>query len=413
MERAAARPERGRRVRRRRHHRRGLRRAPRHRLPRDRTGRVHARHRLGAGARAARGRAARRALDRPLGARAALGAVVRVPLGSRRRRSRSRSIIDLGVQLAVAFAEPGGGPDEAMQAVVQAPLVEETAKGIGVLLIFAFSRSHFDGPVDGLVYAATAAAGFAFTENILYFGAALAEGGGERAGRDLRGARHLLAVRPRAVHRVHRHRDRHRRAPRRRGRRRRLVPARALAARCCCTRSGTARSRSRPTRSGSTSPCRCRSSSARCCSRCFLRRAGGAHHPRPTRRVRRGRLVQPRRGRDARHTRRPTSGAGVGAGADAAAHGRDAQADHGCHAPRVHQAATDDRARRRGARPSTSRRSSRRSPPTGPSSCADGRGARCLPLPFGATPRTRKLAALWCGTADISTGRRVLGFQSA
>ena len=91
-------------------------------------------------------------------------------------------IIDLGVQLALAFAEPGGSPDEALQAVLLAPLVEETAKGIGVLLIFAFSRSHFDGPVDGLVYAATAAAGFAFTENILYFGTALAEGGASELG---------------------------------------------------------------------------------------------------------------------------------------------------------------------------------------------------------------------------------------
>ena len=79
-------------------------------------------------------------------------------------------VVDLGVQLTMAFAEPGGSPDEAVQAVVQAPLVEESAKGIGVLLIYAFSRSHFDGPVDGLVYAATVAAGFAFTENILYFG---------------------------------------------------------------------------------------------------------------------------------------------------------------------------------------------------------------------------------------------------
>jgi RsiW-degrading membrane proteinase PrsW (M82 family) len=85
-------------------------------------------------------------------------------------------IVDLGVQLALAFAA-SGQPDEAMQAVVQAPIVEELAKGIGVLLIFAFRRSHFDGPVDGLVYGATVAAGFAFTENILYFGAALAEGG--------------------------------------------------------------------------------------------------------------------------------------------------------------------------------------------------------------------------------------------
>ncbi|AWB96814.1 PrsW family intramembrane metalloprotease [Agromyces badenianii] len=91
-------------------------------------------------------------------------------------------VVDLGLQLAMAFAEPGGTPDEALQAVVQAPIVEELAKGIGVLLIFAFSRSHFDGPVDGLVYAATVAAGFAFTENVLYFGAALAEGGAETLG---------------------------------------------------------------------------------------------------------------------------------------------------------------------------------------------------------------------------------------
>lgn len=62
-------------------------------------------------------------------------------------------------------------------AVIQAPIVEELAKGIGVLLIFLVARRHFDGPVDGIVYAATVAAGFAFTENILYFGAEL--GGGE------------------------------------------------------------------------------------------------------------------------------------------------------------------------------------------------------------------------------------------
>ncbi|TYL52320.1 PrsW family intramembrane metalloprotease [Agromyces mariniharenae] len=91
-------------------------------------------------------------------------------------------VVDLGIQLAVAYAESGATLDEAMQAVVQAPIVEETAKGIGVLLIYAFSRSHFDGPVDGLVYGATVAAGFAFTENILYFGAALIEGGAEELG---------------------------------------------------------------------------------------------------------------------------------------------------------------------------------------------------------------------------------------
>jgi RsiW-degrading membrane proteinase PrsW (M82 family) len=91
-------------------------------------------------------------------------------------------LVDLGVQLFTALSNPAGTTDEAVQAVVQAPIVEELAKGIGILLIYAFSRAHFDGPVDGLVYAATVAAGFAFTENILYFGVALIEGGAGELG---------------------------------------------------------------------------------------------------------------------------------------------------------------------------------------------------------------------------------------
>lgn len=91
-------------------------------------------------------------------------------------------VVDLGVQIAVAATTAGGSSNEVAQAVVQAPIVEELAKGIGVLLVFLFSRSHFDGPVDGLVYAATVAAGFAFTENILYFGTSLIEGGAAELG---------------------------------------------------------------------------------------------------------------------------------------------------------------------------------------------------------------------------------------
>jgi protease PrsW len=63
-------------------------------------------------------------------------------------------------------------------AVVVAPVVEESIKGTGVLIIFLAWRRFFDGPVDGLVYAATVAAGFAFVENITYFGAAIAESAG-------------------------------------------------------------------------------------------------------------------------------------------------------------------------------------------------------------------------------------------
>ncbi len=62
-------------------------------------------------------------------------------------------------------------------AAIQAPLVEESAKGLGLLVIFLVARKHFDGPVDGVVYAAWVAGGFAFTENILYFGTKLLDAG--------------------------------------------------------------------------------------------------------------------------------------------------------------------------------------------------------------------------------------------
>ncbi|WP_396657010.1 PrsW family intramembrane metalloprotease [Microbacterium oxydans] len=69
---------------------------------------------------------------------------------------------------------------EEFGAVVQAPVVEELWKGLGVFLIFLLARRAFDGPVDGIVYGALVGAGFAFTENIQYFGVSLIEGGGEQ-----------------------------------------------------------------------------------------------------------------------------------------------------------------------------------------------------------------------------------------
>ncbi|MEO3933391.1 PrsW family intramembrane metalloprotease [Micrococcaceae bacterium Sec7.4] len=73
-------------------------------------------------------------------------------------------------------AGPASGLDYTTFAVtVQAPVVEEFAKSLGLLLLLLFARKHFDGPVDGVVFAFTIAAGFAFTENILYFGRAIAE----------------------------------------------------------------------------------------------------------------------------------------------------------------------------------------------------------------------------------------------
>ncbi|MCU1446881.1 MAG: PrsW family intrarane metalloprotease [Cryobacterium sp.] len=86
-------------------------------------------------------------------------------------------IFDLGLQIVIAVSGAGSPGGDFMSAVVQAPLVEEAAKGFGLLLLFWIIRGQFNGPIDGVVYAAMIAAGFAFSENIQYFGLAMLEGG--------------------------------------------------------------------------------------------------------------------------------------------------------------------------------------------------------------------------------------------
>ncbi len=59
-----------------------------------------------------------------------------------------------------------------------APLVEETLKGLAVLAVFLIFRHEFDSILDGIVYAAIAAMGFAATENAYYiFSYGYQEGG--------------------------------------------------------------------------------------------------------------------------------------------------------------------------------------------------------------------------------------------
>ncbi|MBN9181678.1 MAG: PrsW family intramembrane metalloprotease, partial [Microbacterium sp.] len=87
--------------------------------------------------------------------------------------------IALGVDLLLTLAIGVGdtGTRDAFRTVVQAPIVEEFAKGLGVLIIFVSARRAFDGPVDGVVYGALVGAGFAFTENIQYFAISFVDGG--------------------------------------------------------------------------------------------------------------------------------------------------------------------------------------------------------------------------------------------
>ncbi|MEE1617648.1 PrsW family glutamic-type intramembrane protease [Brachybacterium sp. J144] len=55
-------------------------------------------------------------------------------------------------------------------AVIQAPVIEEAMKSLGLVALLIWGRKYIAGPIDGVVYASLIAGGFAFTENILYFG---------------------------------------------------------------------------------------------------------------------------------------------------------------------------------------------------------------------------------------------------
>jgi RsiW-degrading membrane proteinase PrsW (M82 family) len=80
---------------------------------------------------------------------------------------------------SLVLLQQSGQDPQTMRAVVVAPVIEESLKGAGVLILVLFRRREFDGVVDGIVYAGITAAGFAFAENILYLGRAYHESGGE------------------------------------------------------------------------------------------------------------------------------------------------------------------------------------------------------------------------------------------
>jgi len=68
---------------------------------------------------------------------------------------------------------------ETFALVISAPIVEETGKAAILFLFFFFKKDEFDGVIDGIVYAALVALGFAMTENVLYYGKAALGGGGQ------------------------------------------------------------------------------------------------------------------------------------------------------------------------------------------------------------------------------------------
>ncbi|WP_067971343.1 PrsW family intramembrane metalloprotease [Nocardiopsis trehalosi] len=77
------------------------------------------------------------------------------------------------------WAVPMFGPDAGafITTAVGAPLVEESAKGLVLLILLFRRRYEIDSYTDGVIYGAMVATGFAFTENILYFLSAYFESG--------------------------------------------------------------------------------------------------------------------------------------------------------------------------------------------------------------------------------------------
>ena len=76
-------------------------------------------------------------------------------------------------------------------APIAAPLVEETAKGLGVVLLFLFIRAEFDNMRDGFVYGALVGAGFTWMEAALYVAQGFEQFGTAPFGMQL-GARYAL-----------------------------------------------------------------------------------------------------------------------------------------------------------------------------------------------------------------------------
>ena len=84
-------------------------------------------------------------------------------------------LVDLGMIALIGLDDSAAR--DFFSTVIQAPVVEEAAKALGLFLIFLTARRAIDGPVDGIVYGALVGAGFAFTENIQYFAISYIDGG--------------------------------------------------------------------------------------------------------------------------------------------------------------------------------------------------------------------------------------------
>ncbi len=85
----------------------------------------------------------------------------------------SVAVVVAGLANGVAESAVGG----VLTSMLAAPVVEEALKGAILLRYFVKRRDEFDGPVDGVIYAAMVGLGFAFAENVDYYGRAFRQDG--------------------------------------------------------------------------------------------------------------------------------------------------------------------------------------------------------------------------------------------
>jgi RsiW-degrading membrane proteinase PrsW (M82 family) len=77
-------------------------------------------------------------------------------------------IINTVLGLGVYIVTGSEGATDFATASIIAPIVEESLKGLAVLVVFFLFRKEFDSVLDGIIYAGITALGFAAIENVLY-----------------------------------------------------------------------------------------------------------------------------------------------------------------------------------------------------------------------------------------------------
>ena len=77
-------------------------------------------------------------------------------------------IINTVLGLGVYIVTGSEGATDFATASIIAPIVEESLKGLAVLVVFFLFRNEFDSILDGVIYAGITALGFAAIENVLY-----------------------------------------------------------------------------------------------------------------------------------------------------------------------------------------------------------------------------------------------------